>query len=225
LCGAGHAFLAAYYLEKGLLERSQAFLDEALRLAPHDPWVKLVEALVYERAYDNDDKAILILEDLSRKSPSIPLARYLLGEAYIRGAKYRAAAAAFAARKGDKKGRIAFWRIRRALAVLERTADRGAGKAEALLALSRSFSTLKDYPMAKDLYLRVLEETPDGLPKADRIAAYCELARIYEQQGDNNSAYQAYRHAFNLNPESPAAREGIGAVLPSSLEQVAKSRR
>ena len=215
LCGPGHAFLAAYYLEKRLVERSQSFLDEALRLAPDDPWVKLAEAVVYERAYDNDKKAILILENLSRECPSIPLARYLLGEAYIRGGKYRDAGAAFESLKGEGKGRIAFWRIRRALSSLERTAEQGLEQAEALLVLSRSFIALQDFPMAKNLYRRVLEEMPDGLPKIDRIAAYCELARIYEQEGDNSSAYQAYRNAFELNPEFPAAREGIRAVLPS----------
>ncbi len=222
LCGPGHAFLAAYYLEKRVLDRSQSFLDEALRLAPHDPWVKLVEAVVYERAYDDDEKAIPILKELSGRFPSIPLARYLLGEAYIRGGKYRDAGATFATLQGKVEGRAPFWRIRRALFALEGATAHSTVQAKALLALSRSFRALEDYPMARDLYLRVLDGMPGSLPERDRIAAYCELGRIYEQQGDNSSAYQAYRSAFELNPEFPAARKGIRAVLPSSAEDIAR---
>lgn len=214
LCGPGHAFLSTYYLQRRLLDRSQSFLAQALRQAPDDPWVKLVEAVFYEQAYYDDPKAIGILAGLNRQHPSFPLVRYVLGKAYIRGEAYREANAAFESLKEDAKGQIAFWRIRRALSSLEQTADQGVEKAEALLALSRAFTTLKDYPMAQDLYHLVLEDMPDKLPKQERTAAYCELGRIYENRGDNSSAYDSYRNALEIDPAFPAAREGIKDLLP-----------
>jgi tetratricopeptide (TPR) repeat protein len=214
LCGPGHAFLCTYYLKRRLLDRSQSFLNQALRQAPDDPWVKLVEAVFYEQAYYDDQRTISILAGLSRQHPSFSLVGYILGKAYIREEEYGEANAAFESLKEDAKGQIAFWRIRRALSSLEQTADQGEGKAEAILTLSRAFTALKDYPMAQDLYRWVLEEMPDKLPKQERIAAHCELGRIYENGGDNSSAYDAYRNALEIDPEFPAAREGIKDLLP-----------
>ncbi len=215
LCAPGHAFLSAYYLKKGLLDRSQSFLDQALRQAPDDPWVKLVEAVFYEQAYYDDRRAISILAGLSRQHPSFSLVGYILGKAYIREEEYREANAAFESLKEDATGQIAFWRIRRALSSLELIPpDQGVEKAEAILTLSRAFTALKDYTMAQDLYHLILEEIPDRLPKGERTAAYCELGRIYENRGDNSSAYDAYRNALEIDPEFPAAREGIKDLLP-----------
>jgi|GEM_PF-1185170 len=214
LCGPGHAFLCTYYLKKGLLDRSQSFLDQALHLAPDDPWVKLVEAVFYEQAYYDEQRAINILAGLSRQHPSFSLVGYLLGKAYIREEKYREANAAFESLKEDAKRQIAFWRIRRALSTIEQAADQGVEKAEAMLALSRAFTTLKDYPMAQDLYRWLLEEMADRLPKRERMAAYCELGGIYKKRGDNRSAYNAYRNALEIDPAFPTAREGIRGILP-----------
>ncbi len=214
LCGPGHAFLCAYYLKRGLLDRSRSFLDQALGQAPDDPWVKLVEAVFYEQAYYDDRKAIGILASLSPQHPSSPLVGYILGKVYIREEEYGEANAAFESLKEDAKGQIAFWRIRRALSSLEQTADRGVEKAEALLALSRAFTALKDYPMAQDLYRWVLEEMPGRLPNTERMAAFCELGRIYEKSGDNSSAYDSYRSALEIDPAFSPAREGIKDLLP-----------
>ena len=85
---------------------------------------------------------------------------------------------------------------------------------EAILALSRAFTALKDYPMAQDLYRWVLEEMPARLPKGETVAAHCELGRIYENRGDNSSAYDAYRNALEIDPDFAAAREGIKDLLP-----------
>jgi len=219
LCGPGHAFLCAYYLKKRLLDRSQSFLDQALRQAPDDPWVKLVEAVFYEQAYYDDQRAIGILADLSRQRPSFSLAGYTLGKSYIREEEYGEANAAFESLKEDAQGQIAFWRIRRALSSLEQTADQCEEKAEAILALSRAFTALKDYPMAQDLYRWVLEEMPDSLPKAERTAACCELGGIYEKRGDNSSAYDSYRNALEIDPEFPAARAGIQDLLPDQADR------
>jgi predicted Zn finger-like uncharacterized protein len=215
LCGPGHAFLSAYYLRKGLLERSQSFLDQALGQTPDDPWVRLVEALVYERAYFDDGKAIPILEDLCRERPTFSVAQYLLGRAYIRGEAYRQANSVFESLKEEAKGQVAFWRIRRALTSLEQAPHQSVEQAESLLALSRSFTTLEDDPMAQDLYCRVLEEMQTRLPEGERSSAYCELAKIYERRGDPSSAYEAYRSALEIDPGCPAARQGIRDLLPS----------
>jgi tetratricopeptide (TPR) repeat protein len=214
LCGAGHAFLCAYYLKKGLLDRSQLFLDRALRQAPDDPWVKLVEAVFYEQAYYDDQRAISILADLSQQHPSFSLVGYILGKAYIRVEEFTEAKAAFESLTEDATGQVAFWRIRRALSSLERTNYPGVEKAEAILTLSRAFTALKDYPMAQDLYRWVLEETPGRLTKGEKMAAHYELGRIYENRGDNRSAYDSYRNALGIDPEFQAAREGIKGLLP-----------
>jgi tetratricopeptide (TPR) repeat protein len=214
LCGPGHAFLCTYYLKRGLLDRSQSFLDQALDRAPRDPWVKLAEAVFYEQAYYDDQRAIDILTSLSRQHPSFSLAGYVLGKAYIREERYREANAAFESLKEDAKGQIAFWRIRRALSSIEQSADQGAERAEAVLVLSRAFTSLQDYPMAQDLYRWVLGEMRDRLPKRERMAAYCELGEIYEQRGDNSGAYDAYRNALEIDPDFTTAREGIRGILP-----------
>jgi cytochrome c-type biogenesis protein CcmH/NrfG len=214
LCGAGYAFLCTYYLKKGLLDRSQSFLEQALHRAPEDPWVKLVEATFYARAHYDDQRAIDILASVSRQHPSLSLVEYTLGKAYIRQEEYGEANAAFESLKEDAKGQIAFWRIRRALSSIEQTTGQSVEKAEALLALSRAFASLQDYPMAQDLYRLVLEEMPGRLLKTERMAAYCELGGIYRKRGDNSSAYDSYRNALEIDPELPAAREGIRALLP-----------
>ena len=219
LCGPGHAFLCTYYLKRRLLDRSQSFLNQALRQAPDDPWVKLVEAVFYEQAYYDDQRTISILAGLSRQHPSFSLVGYILGKAYIREEEYTEANAAFESLKEDATGQIAFWRIRRALSSLEQTADQGEGKAEAILTLSRAFTALKDYPMAQDLYRWVLEEMPGNLPKAERMAAHCELGRIYENRGDSSSAYDSYRNALEIDPEFPAARAGIKGLLPDQVDR------
>jgi len=219
LCAPGYAFLSEYYLDRRLIERSQSFLDEALRLAPNDPWVKLVEAVFYEEAYYDDRKAIQILEELNREHPSSPLASYLLAKIYIRGEDYGKGNASFQSLKEDAKGQIAFWRIRRALSSLEKTGDLSEEKAESLLAMSRAFTTLEDFPMAEHLYRWVLRDMPDKLPKEEQTAAYCELGQLYETRGDRRSAYDAYRDALDIDPEFHDARERIGHLFPSQENQ------
>jgi tetratricopeptide (TPR) repeat protein len=219
LCGPGHAFFSAYYLRKRLLERSESYLDEALRQAPDDPWVKLVEAVFHEKVTYDDQETIRILEALNQQHPSFPLARYLLGKAYIREEDYGKANTSFESLKEEVKGQVAFWRIRRALSSLEQAPDPSQAKAEDLLALSRAFTALKDYPMAQHLYHWILEEMPGRLPKRERVAAYCELGQIYQTGGDNNSAYDSYRKALEIDPKSPDAREAIRDLLPHPSNQ------
>jgi predicted Zn finger-like uncharacterized protein len=214
LCGPGYAFLSEYYLDRRLIERAQSFLDEALRLAPNDPWVKLVEAVLHEEAYFEDPKAIQILEELRQQYPSFPLAHYLLGRLYIRREDFGKGNASFQSLKEDVKGQVAFWRIRRALSSLEKAGDSNQEKAESLLAMSRAFTTLKDFPMAEHLYRWVLREMPDSLPKKEQLAAYCELGQLYEARGDRRSAYDAYRDALDIDPEFQDARERIGRLFP-----------
>jgi cytochrome c-type biogenesis protein CcmH/NrfG len=214
LCAQGQAFLAAYYLEKRLIQRSQSYLDQALREAPDDPWIKLVEAVVHERAYYDDQQAIRILAELARQQPAFRVVRYLLGKAYIRQGKYREANASFELLKENAPGQVAFWRIRRALFSLEKASGDSVEQAEALLALGRAFATLRDHTMAQDLYRWVLEEMPDRLPRGDRIAAYCELGQICEKKGDTNGTYQAYRNALQVDPKCTAAREGLRSLMP-----------
>jgi cytochrome c-type biogenesis protein CcmH/NrfG len=219
LCGPGHAFLSIYYLRKRLLERSQQYLDEALRVAPDDPWVKLTEAAFYEAVTYDDQKAIHILVELNQRDPSFPLARYLLGKTYIREEEFGKANTSFQSLKEDIKGQVAFWRIRRALSSLEQAGDESVAKAEGLLALSRAFTALRDYPMAQHLYRWILEEMPGRLPKKDLVAAYCELGRIYKRGGDSNSAYDSYRNALEIDPDFPDARDGIRSLLPHPSNQ------
>jgi tetratricopeptide (TPR) repeat protein len=214
LCAQGHAFLASYYLRKGLIQRSRSYLDQALGMAPDDPWIKLVEAVLHERAYYDDQQAIRILAELTRRQPGFRVARYLLGKAHIRQGEYREASASFEFLKENAPGQVAFWRIRRALSSLEQALGNSVEQAEALLALSRAFNTLRDYPMAQDLYRWVLEEMPDRLPRGDRMAAYCELGEIYMKRGDNNGAYQAYQNALQIDPECQTAREGLRGLMP-----------
>ncbi len=219
LCGPGLAFLSAYYLKKGLLDRSQSFLDQALGQDPENPWVRLVEAVFFEQAYYDDQKVIRILEDVGLQDPSFSLSRYVLGKAYVREEDYGKANTAFASLKEDAKGQIAFWRIRRALSSLETAADRGEEKAEALLALSRTFASLKDYTMAQDLYRWILDDMSERLPREEQRAAFCELGGIYEMKGDNSSAYNAYRSALEIDPEFPTARERIRVLMSSQSDR------
>jgi cytochrome c-type biogenesis protein CcmH/NrfG len=219
LCPPGYAFLSAYYLDRRLIERSQSFLDEALRLAPDDTWVKLVEAVFHEEAYYDDPKAIQVLEELTQKHPSFPLAHYLLGRLYIRREDYGKGNASFQSLKKDVKGQVAFWRIRRGLSSLEKTGDSGQEKAENLLAMSRAFTTLKDFPMAEHLYRWILREMPDRLAKEEQLAAYCELGQLYETRGDRRSAYDAYRDALDIDPEFQDAHERIRHLFPDQANQ------
>ena len=213
-CGPGYAFLTAYYLKMNVLERAHSFLEEALRLEPDDPWVRLVEAVFYERAQGENQKALNLLEKLHQEYPAFLVAGYLLAKTHIRQEDYRRANEIFQSRKEDIKGQVAFWRIRRALSSLENAPDHSVEKAEGLLAMSRAFATLKDYPMAEHLYRWVLEEIPGKLPKGERMAAYCELGRIYETRGEKSKAYDSYRSAIEIDPAFPDALEGIGHILP-----------
>ncbi len=215
LCAPGYAFLSFYYLEKGLLDRSQSFLDQALEQDRDDPWVRLAEAVFYEQAYYDDRKAIHILEGVKTEHPSFSLARYVLGRGLVREEAYGRANAAFASLKEETKGQIAFWRIRRALSALETGADPGEEKAEALLALSRSFTSLKDYTMAQDLYRWILDDMQESLPREEQRAAFCELGGLYETKGDKSSAYDAYRSALEIDPDFPPARDRIQGLLSS----------
>ena len=214
----GAALLEGTWRLIGLQERSQSYLEEALRLAPDDPWVKLVEAVFYEEVTYDDQKVIHILEELNERHPSFPLACYLLGKTYIREEEYGKANTSFQSLREDFKGQVAFWRLRRALSALEQAPEKSVAKAEALLAMGRSFTALRDYPMARHLYHWILEEMPGGLPNRERVAAYCELGRIYEKGGDGNSAYDSYRNALEIDPEFPDAREAIRNLfsLPSN---------
>jgi tetratricopeptide (TPR) repeat protein len=133
---------------------------------------------------------------------------------YIRGEEYGKGNASFQSLKEDVKGQVAFWRIRRALSSLEDTSDPSEEKAANLLAMSRAFTSLRDFPMAEYLHRWVLRDMADELPKKEQTAAYCELGQLYETRGDRRSAYDAYRDALEIDPEFHDARERLGHLFP-----------
>ncbi len=213
LCGRGYAFLSAYYAARRMPDRARAFLEESLHLAPRDPWVKLSEALFYRKSHRDDDRAVRILEGVVDARPSFHLARYLLAKAYIERESYGKARDLFTVLEREFPRQRGFERVRRALAVLGEAPSYSAREAQGLLAVTRAFMALPDFPFAKTLCGKVLQEMASRLSPADRKLAYYDFGRMCEMSGEREAAYLAYRRALRIDPEFHNARERIGAVL------------
>ena len=213
LCGEGYAFLSAYYIHKKIIGQSHEFLEKALEASPDSPWVKLVEALFYEKIRNDRGKALSSLKELNKQVPGFSLARYLLAKTYIKREEYKMADTVFMFLQEEYAEQDAFGRIQKALASIDGAPYYSTVKAQGLLSLSRDFAELKDRPMAEHLCRKVLEEMSGRLPENDRKAAYCELGRIYESRGDKSSAYDSYRNALKIDPQFQDARERLDRLL------------
>jgi tetratricopeptide (TPR) repeat protein len=218
LCGRGHAFLSAYYSYKKVLDRSRSFLEQALQLSPNDPWVKLVEAVVHERDFRDSEKAMRMLKNLLREKGSFSLAQYQLGKLYIAKEKFAKARDLFLLLEQAFPEQPGFMRIQRSLASIEDAPYYSAEMARGLLKVSRALSDLMDYPLAVQLYRRVLEEMPDTLGRSERKSAFYDLGRISEIIGDEETAYTCYRNALRIDPFYRDARERMGAILKGGAQ-------
>ena len=218
LCGSGHAFLSAYYSYKKLVDRSRSFLEQALHLSPNDPWVKLVEAVVHERDFRDSEKAIRMLKSLLREKGSFSLAQYQLAKLYIAKDKFAKARDLFLLLEQAFPEQPGFMRIQKSLASIEDAPYYSADMARGLLKISRALSDLMDYPLAGQLYGRVLEEMPGTLGRAERKSAFYELGRISEITGDKETAYTCYRNALRIDPFYRDARERMGSILKAGAQ-------
>ena len=218
LCGRGYAFLSAYYSYKRVLDRSRSFLEEALRISPKDPWVRLMEGVVYERDLRDSEHAARTLNDLLRKEPTFALAQYLLAKIYVEEEEYGKAKNLFLLLEKAFPHQHGFMRIRQALARIEHVPYYSVERAQGLLEVSRSFSDLMDYPLAGQLCRKVLEDMPGTLPKAERTSAFYDLGRISEITGDKETAFSCYQKALLIDPFYRDARERIGFILKGDAQ-------
>lgn len=218
LCGRGYAFLSAYYSYKRVLDRSRSFLEHALQLSPRDPWVRLVEGVVYERDFRDNEKAIRVLTDLLRKDPSFSLARYHLAKIYIKKEQYGKAHDLFMALAKGSPQQQGFTKIQQALASIEDVPYYSTERAKGLLEVSRALSGLMDYPLAGQLCRKVLDEMPGTLPKAEKKSAFYDLGRISEITGDKETAFTCYQKALRIDPFYRDARERIGDIVKGAAK-------
>ncbi len=213
LCGRGYAFLSAYYSYKRVPDRSRSFLEEALQASPKDPWVKLVEAVIYERDMYNHEKAARVLKGLLRKEPSFALARYHLGRIYIEDEEYGKAKELYLLLAKAFPEQPEFMRIQQSLAHIEQVPYYSLERAKGLLKVSRALSDLTDYPLAGRLCRKVLEDMPGTLPNAEKKSAFYDLGRISELTGDTETAFTCYQNALRIDPFYRDARERMGSIL------------
>jgi tetratricopeptide (TPR) repeat protein len=218
LCGRGYAFLSAYYSWKRVLDRSRSFLEQALQLSPDDPWVRLVEAVVHERDFRDSEKAIRILKNLLRQKGSFSLAQYQLARLYLAKEKYGKARDLFLLLEQAFPEQPGFMRVRKSLASIDDVPYYSAQMAKGLLKLCRALSDLMDYPLAGQLYRKVLEEMPETLARAERKSAFYDLGRISEITGDNEAAYTCYQNALRIDPFYRDARERMGSILKGGAQ-------
>ena len=213
LCGRGFAFLAAYYSSKRVLDRSRSFLAEALQLSPKDPWVTLVEGMVYERDFRDRERAIRSLSDLIGKEPSFSLAQYQLARIYIDEEEYGKARGLFLRLQSAFPRQHAFKSIEQSLASIEYARPYSTERARGLLKASRALCDLMDYPLAGRLGRKVLDEMPGALPETDRKSAFYDLGRIAEITGDRKTAFHYYQSALRIDPNYRDARERMAGLL------------
>jgi len=218
LCGQGYAFLSAYYSYKKVLDRSRSFLEQALQLSPDDPWVRLVEAVVHERDFRDSEKAVRMLKNLLRDKGSFSLAQYQLAKLYIAGDKFAKARDLFLLLEQAFPEQPGFMRVQKSLASIEDAPYHSAEMATGLLEVSRALSDLRDYPLAAQLYRKVLEEMPGTLGRAERKSAFYDLGRISEFTGDREAAYTCYQNALRIDPFYRDARERMGAILKAGAQ-------
>jgi tetratricopeptide (TPR) repeat protein len=213
LSGRGYAFLSSYYSYKRVLDRSRSFLEEALQIAPKDPWVRLVEGVFCERVLRDSKKAERILSGLLRKEPSFVLAQYHLAKIYLEAEEYGKAKDLFLALERTFPQQQGFMNIRQSLASIEHVPYFSVERAKGLLKVSRAFSNLLDYPLAGRLCRTVLEDMSDTLPNAEKKSAFYDLGRISEMTGDKETAFSCYQNALRIDPFYRDARERIGYIL------------
>jgi len=218
LCGCGYAFLTAYYSYKKVLDRSRSFLEQALQLSPDDPWVRLVEAVVHERDFRDSEKAIRMLNSLLREKGSFSLAQYQLAKLYIAKEKYGKAHDLFLLLEQAFPEQPGFMRVQKSLASIEDVPYYSADMARGLLKVSRALSDLMDYPLAGQIYRKVLEEMPGTLARAEQKSALYDLGRISEITGDTETAYNCYQKALRIDPFYRDARERMGSILKGNAQ-------
>ncbi len=218
LCGRGYAFLSAYYSYKRVLDRSRSFLEEALQLSPEDPWVRLMEGVVYKRDLRDLEEAARTLDDLLREEPSFSLAQYHLAKIYVEEEEYSKAKGLFLLLEKAFPGQRGFMRIRQSLEGIESVPYYSVERAKGLLKVSRALTDLMDYPLAGRLCREVLEDTPGTLPKAEKTSAFYDLGRISEITGDKETAFSCYQKALRIDPFYRDARERIGFILKGEAQ-------
>jgi len=209
LCAWGNAYLAAYYAHKKIADRSLSFLQDAIHQAPLDPWVRIAEALYYQRVLQDRETAEEILHGLIEEPPVSALSCYLLACLFIRNGEYQQASRVFEPLVRSFPGQPQFRRIRDALSSAQQAPYHSAGRARGMLDLGRAFAAMNDYGMTEELCREVLQEMPDRLTLEEKKTAYLELGRIQEIQGNKRKASASYHSALRLDPQFSEAKQRI----------------
>lgn len=218
LCADGYAFLAAYYIQRRVPDRSQTLLEEARRLSSGGLWVRWVEFLYYLRILEDRPNAGVLLQDLVAAAPDFPLARYFLAKMQIQAEDYEKADESFSLLQRLCPRRPMFGDFRQALSSIIQSSYYSSERAAGLLSLSRSFDALGEQFAAEELLRMVLERMPGRLAVKEEKAAYFELGRLREDRGDPEGAYESYLNALKLDPLSPEARKKIEDLLARGRE-------
>jgi len=213
ICSSGYAFLAAYYIHKRIMDRSESFLNEALHLSKNDPWVNIVEGIFYQRIYQDQERAATTFRTIIKQNPDFPLAWYLLGRLYIKSEEYEKANSMFLLLQKNFPQQGAFYQIQKALSSLHGVAYFSKEKAQGLLEISKAFTALKNYHIAEQLSQKVLTEMKNLLPGKTQTLAFYELGRIYELKQDKDRAYASYLNALQIDPRFKAARDRISHLM------------
>ncbi|MEW6441745.1 MAG: tetratricopeptide repeat protein [bacterium] len=212
-CPEALAFLTAYYVQKKVPDRSQAYLDEARQLAPNHPWVRWTEALFHLRISGDRQKGEALLKEVVEELPDFQLARYLLAKAHIRAEEYQKAEEMLVGLSGSYPQYQPIGQIRTSLASIVQSPYYSQTKAYALLQTGKAFLSLQEYPMAEELFRRVLEGMPGKLSSEEEKTAFLELGRLCELRGDKEGAYRSYQDALRVDPMFPEPLKRIQSLL------------
>ena len=218
LCAEGYAFLAAYYVQKRIADRSQKFLEEARQRSAGGLWVKWVEVLYSLRILQDKENAGVLLKDLVAGFPDFTLARYFLAKLQVQDEDYDEAEGSFAALQGRHPDQTEFREIRDALTSLRQASSYSTQRAAGLLILSRSFLSLQEFGFAETILVRVMEGMPGRLSEEDQKTGFLLLGRLHELRGDKEGAYNSYQEALRIDPRFPDARKRLEELLGKNKE-------
>ncbi|RME90753.1 MAG: tetratricopeptide repeat protein [Anaerolineae bacterium] len=191
----------------------RAYLDEALRLGPDSPLVRVLRGLYWQRRGDAA-RAVNELERAVALEPQNPAWRVALGEAYAQAGEIPAALAEYRYATELAPQEALYWRLLAAFCVhygvhLE---DVGLPAAQRAVLLAPETPSSLDILGWAYLHLGQIDEAKMYLQRAldadpDLAAAHLHMAVLYLQQGQLAPAYPHLLRARDLGADAPEGQQ------------------
>lgn len=211
----GYLCMAAYYMARGLGERSARFIEYAMDINARNPSAYYLLARHELLGGEGGDQAESNLLEALKLEPNCTKAHLLLGFFYFDKGDYQKAADCFRRAKSVSPDKEGIDGLMETTGLAENQRD-PASRFSNDLDVARAYADLGESEIAKRLLERILREQGEQAGPDLLKMAYYRLGRVHYELREFDESHQNFLDALQIDPQFDKAKSALD-LFPSHL--------